>query len=259
MKGERKKMKQQKRIENYLGAALGSYTDLQSLFFGYHSIPISLDGARKGEIVVNMELRLPLEKFMEHYVLVECQMQTPESREIKVDVGADMAWGQKYALGHLDAGFEAFETQVEAYQQEAEAMAEANLVWYRERHGRLKDALARMGSAKGSNYKDTVKAVEDIDELAKWQTRVDVEKLHTVLRTLKQPADLLAKMGIAGGERVGLQIAHSYNSFRRFMIESFGVMHPKGVYDGKLDLESIAHYIHKTAVVEPVTPCTYQF
>lgn len=239
-------MKQQKRIENYLGAALGSYTDLHELYGKRHIIPIALGKETKGLVVADMEFMLPLERFMEHYVLVECRMQTPESREIKV--GAEVALvNPDISLPPLEIALDSFEKQVNAYQQEAKEMGEASLGFYRERHLQLKDALTRMGSARGSSYKDTVKAVEDIDELAKWQTKVDVEKLHNVLRTLKQPADLLARMGIPGGERVGLQIAHSYNSFRRFLIEKFDVMHPKGIYDGKLDLESIAHYIHKTS------------
>lgn len=239
-------MKQQKRIENYLGAALGSYTDLHELYGKRHIIPIAIGSETKGLVVANMELRLPLEKFMEHYVFVQCQMETPESRTIQVSAEVVLV-NPDISLPPMDIALCSFEEQVKAYHLEAEAVAEANLVFYRERHDKLKDALTRMGSARGRDYKDTVKAVEDIDELAKWQTRVDIEKLHNVLRTLKQPADLLAKMGIAGGERVGLQIAHSYNSFRRFMIDKFNAMHPKGIYGGKLDLESIAHYVHNTA------------
>ena len=242
-------MKQQRRIEKYLGTALNSYTDLQELYGRKHVLPIAIGGETKGIVVADMRLMLPLENFMEHYVLVECQLQTPESREIKASAEASLG-NTGHVVECMDVALQSYEMQMEAYQEETEAWLEANKALLAERRGRLKGAFERMGAARGKDLRDTVKAVEELDELAKWQTRVDVGKLHTVLRTLKQPADLLAKMGIIGGERLQMQIAHAYNPARRFAMDRLNVLHPKGIYNGQLDLESIAHYIHTTATAQ---------
>lgn len=239
-------MKQQRRVETYLGAALRTYGDLHDLYSKQHVIPITLDGKIAGQITANFDLRLGLEAFMHHYVLFECQAETPKSLEI--ESGSSIILSSEDIYFDLENASQNFQRQLLQYKSSVREWTEENKAREKERSEKLKDALTRLDYARETkNYKDTVIAVEDIDELANWRTEVDIGKLHSVLRTLKQPAEMLARIGIKDGARIIKEIAKAYNSLRWFMIEKFNVFNPEGIYKDDLDLESIAHYIYGTA------------